>query len=36
MLLSAEQLIENACGEAFDPSYYTDYLTEKFTGLYRL
>ena len=28
-------LFENACGK-FDPSYYVDYLTEKFTKLYQL
>ena len=28
-------LFENACG-TFDPSYYVDYLTEKFTKLYQL
>ena len=28
-------LFEKACG-AFDPSYYVDYLTEKFTKLYQL
>ena len=25
-----------AFGAPFDPTYYTDYLTKKFTGLYRL
>ncbi len=35
-LLTADELIKGTCGEAFDPSYYTDYLTEKFTELYRL
>ncbi len=29
------QLFEDACG-TFDPTYYTDYLTEKFTKLYNL
>ena len=28
-------LFEEACGK-FDPSYYTDYLTKKFTELYGL
>ena len=30
------ELISEACGELFSPTYYTDYLTEKFTALYRL
>lgn len=30
------ELIEAACGEPFSPAYYTDYLTEKFSALYRL
>ena len=30
------ELIEAACGEPFSPVYYTDYLTEKFSALYRL
>ena len=30
------ELIEAACGEPFSPVYYTDYLTEKFSTLYRL
>lgn len=29
------QVFEDACGK-FDPTYYTDYLTEKFTKLYEL
>ena len=29
-------LMEQACGEPFDPSYYTDYLVEKFEALYGL
>ena len=32
----SEELIESACGEPFSPAYYTDYLTEKFSALYRL
>ncbi len=28
-------VVKNACGE-FDPSYYTDYLTRKYTELYQL
>ena len=30
------ELIEGACGEPFTPAHYTDYLTEKFSVLYRL
>ena len=30
------EIIEAACGEPFSPVYYTDYLTEKFSALYRL
>jgi carboxypeptidase Taq len=30
------ELIEAACGEPFSATCYTDYLTEKFTALYRL
>ena len=30
------ELIESACGEPFSPVYYTDYLTEKFSAIYRL
>ncbi len=30
------ELIEGACGEPFTPAHYTDYLTEKFSALYRL
>ena len=30
------ELIEAACGEPFSATYYTDYLTEKFSSLYRL
>ena len=30
------QLLQNACGEPFDPRYYTNYLTEKYTKLYNL
>ena len=30
------ELISEACGEPFSPVYYTDYLTEKFSALYRL
>ena len=30
------ELIEAACGEPFSATYYTDYLTTKFSSLYRL
>ncbi|WP_455137868.1 carboxypeptidase M32 [Thermophilibacter sp.] len=30
------ELIRDACGEVFSPTYYTDYLAEKFSALYRL
>lgn len=30
------QLIRHACGEPFSPTYYTDYLTEKYSALYSL
>lgn len=30
------ELIQEACGEPFSPTYYTDYLTEKFSTLYKL
>ena len=35
-LLTPSQLIENACGGPFDPHYFVDYLTEKYTALYNL
>ena len=35
-MLTPAQLLENALGAPFDPTCYTDYLTEKFTKLYRL
>ena len=35
-MLTPVQLIENACGESFDPSVYTDYLKQKFSSLYGL
>lgn len=34
-LYTPKQLLEKACGP-FDPKFYTDYLVEKFTGLYNL
>ncbi|WP_072373111.1 carboxypeptidase M32 [Thermophilibacter mediterraneus] len=30
------ELVEAACGEPFSATYYTDYLTEKFSAIYRL
>ena len=35
-MLTPAQLLENALGAPFDPTCYTDYLTEKFTKLYKL
>ena len=32
----AGELIEGACGEPFSATYYIDYLTEKFSGIYQL
>ena len=34
-LLTPAQVVANACG-VFDPTYYTDYLTKKYTQLYGL
>lgn len=31
-----QEIIVDACGEAFNPSYYTDYLSKKFSALYGL
>lgn len=31
-----EELIQIACGEAFDPKYYIDYLTQKYSQIYGL
>lgn len=33
-LLEPSAIVENACGGKFDPSYYTEYLKNKFTKLY--
>ena len=30
------ELFDNCCHAPFDPTYYTDYLRKKFTGIYRL
>lgn len=35
-LMDPTDLFEQACGEPFDPKYYTDYLTEKFKEIYGL
>lgn len=35
-LLEPSAIVENACGGKFDPSYYTEYLKNKFTKLYDL
>ena len=35
-LLTPAKLLENALGEPFDPTCYTDYLTDKFSRLYKL
>ncbi|MBQ3552685.1 MAG: carboxypeptidase M32 [Clostridia bacterium] len=35
-LLTPNELIMKCCGEPFDPRYYIDYLTDKFTALYGL
>ena len=34
--LTPAQVIQNCCGTAFDPSYYTGYLTEKYSRIYDL
>ncbi len=36
MTLKPAELIENCCGEAFDPTFYTDYLTKKYREIYAL
>ena len=33
---SPRWLVENACGAPFDPKYFTDYLTRKYSEIYRL
>jgi carboxypeptidase Taq len=33
-LLSPDELLKKATGESFNPKYYVDYLSEKFTELY--
>ena len=35
-LLTPPELLQNAIGQPFDPGCYVEYLTKKFTELYRL
>lgn len=35
-LKKPKELVENTCGAPFDPKFYTDYLTEKFSKIYQL
>lgn len=35
-MMKPGELLENALGESFDPSYYTDYLEEKYSDIYGL
>lgn len=35
-LLKPNELLQKACGSAFDPRFYTDYLKNKFTEVYAL
>lgn len=35
-MYDSDVLLKNTTGEEFDPSYYTDYLTEKYTRIYGL
>ena len=35
-VMTPAEIIENACGESFNPDYYIDYLTEKFRKIYEL
>jgi|GEM_PF-2840790 Zn-dependent carboxypeptidase len=34
--LDATDLLLQSCGAPFDPSYYIEYLTEKFSAIYQL
>lgn len=36
MLLKPGEVLKNACGADFDPAYYVDYLTKKYTKIYSL
>lgn len=35
-LLKPAEIIRNCCGADFDPAYYVDYLTHKYTAIYQL
>ncbi len=35
-LLKPNELVQNACGAPFDPTFYTNYLTKKFRNIYGL
>lgn len=35
-MLDPKEVIDNCCGTEFDPQYYIDYLTEKYTEIYKL
>ena len=35
-MLSPKEVIDNCCGMEFDPQFYIDYLTEKYTKIYGL
>lgn len=35
-MMDPGDLLEKCCGESFNPKYYTDYLTEKFSKIYGL
>ncbi len=35
-MLTPAEVVKNACGAAFDPKFYTDYLKAKFSDLYNL
>lgn len=35
-MLSPKEVIDNCCGMEFDPQYYIDYLTNKYTKIYKL
>lgn len=35
-MMDPGELLEQCCGEPFDPTYFTDYLTEKFSRIYGL
>jgi Zn-dependent carboxypeptidase len=36
MIYTSDEILQNVCGEKFDPDYYVRYLTEKFKALYNL